>query len=364
MGRTCRTLAPPLAQLLKVLAGVLMGALLAASLLVAGAVPAGAQGSLSQFLVSNPGNGFSAVTPAQDQTLTQSLENAEKGGFNQPFTVGAAEYTNGSSQLIFGITVLQSAAAFDSTTAVASACESATQTSASSTSPVSGISGSAIGTCSGTEGGNQVVEAFWEQANVIAFVEAVGVSEDLVAGQALAEAALIPSGGIPLSSITTTTAGSTGTSTPTPTTAASSSSSSSTLDGVIGGVVILVIIALVVIVFVQRSRRRKGSAAATGAGAMSQPPPYVAPGQYQTSVSQFRPPNPPPTDDQQAPINPFPDPGEGWDQPVEDAPVATGYPADWYPVEGNPHLMRYWDGSSWSGQRRWNGGAWVDEPVG
>lgn len=37
--------------------------------------------------------------------------------------------------------------------------------------------------------------------------------------------------------------------------------------------------------------------------------------------------------------------------------------AGWYPDAADPHVTRYWDGSSWAAQRAWDGTAWVPTAV-
>jgi hypothetical protein len=42
-------------------------------------------------------------------------------------------------------------------------------------------------------------------------------------------------------------------------------------------------------------------------------------------------------------------------------PTAPTVPSvGWHPIENDPHRQAYWDGASWTYQKRWNGTAWVD----
>ena len=57
----------------------------------------------------------------------------------------------------------------------------------------------------------------------------------------------------------------------------------------------------------------------------------------------------------------------GWVSPLDSPPVSTphqdaaqGSAPGWYPEGGDNSLMRYWDGSKFTGRRRWDGSAWVE----
>lgn len=39
--------------------------------------------------------------------------------------------------------------------------------------------------------------------------------------------------------------------------------------------------------------------------------------------------------------------------------VGSGAAPGWFPDPGNPTVQRYWDGSRWTHQARWNGSVWV-----
>ena len=44
-------------------------------------------------------------------------------------------------------------------------------------------------------------------------------------------------------------------------------------------------------------------------------------------------------------------------------PPGTGAPAGWHAVGQSPNLQAYWDGSSWTSGRRWQGAAWTEVPL-
>jgi hypothetical protein len=46
-------------------------------------------------------------------------------------------------------------------------------------------------------------------------------------------------------------------------------------------------------------------------------------------------------------------------EPVTQTVGAPTSPPGWHQVSGNPYERRYWDGTTWTGQMRWNGNAWV-----
>jgi hypothetical protein len=352
------------------LLGTSAGLLLSAS-------PASAAGNptLDKLIISDPESGWSDLSSTETSSLDNSIQTElqAKAASGQTFSTAVEGWQSpdGASTALLVIFLVQATSGSLDTNATSIAsnfCSGATDTTPASTPQIPNISSSAIATCAG--GGVNATIGTAIKGSTLTMVastgsQVLGVSdiEPVVESQLNA---LPGSGG----------SGGSGSST---------SGSSSSTGAIVGGIVGVVVVAGIVIAIVMIMRRRQSGVAVAGAGAPSPPgfggpPPMGGSGFYPPNQGVAAPPAAPtqPAPTQSAPsyVAPASSSGDdpwgggadpGWVSPLDSPPVSTphqdaaqGSAPGWYPEGGDNSLMRYWDGSKFTGRRRWDGSAWVE----
>ncbi len=366
-------------------------------LVVAGALfltapPAHATGdpTLSALIISDPEAGWSNLSSAetgdfqtQIETEFQRLETA-----NQTFSsaVGGWQSPQGASAdslVVFLVESIGSETQDITAASLASGfCSGATNANSVPTSPIPNVPDSAIATCSDTT--QSVTVGTATKGNLLELIASFGTSP-------LANSAVEQVVGDQLDAL------------PRSAPAGSSSSSGGGTDtaviigDVVGGVVI-VAGAVIAFVMVRRRRAQPVVAAAGLPGAMPTPTPTATPAPFaapapvaapaprgrglrttrrhadsHVGMSPGDPPGPPPVLPGRPDLpghpehDPFAAADPGWVSSL-DAPAATDHHADasvgsapgWYPEGEDAETLRYWDGTTFTARRRWNGSDWVD----
>ncbi len=334
--RSFRSHAPAAAALVLAVAGAL--------LVGASAAHAAGDPTLSRLIIPDPEPGWSnlSTTETDDfqtqlQTELQTLQSQ-----NQTFTSAVAGWQSPSGNSSDSLVVFLVEAVGGSTQNITAAnlasgfCSGATNTNSVATPPIPNVPSSAIATCSDTT--ESVTVGTATKSNLIEMIASFGTSplavsnvEQVVGDQLDA---------LPSSTSGTTTA-------PAPSSSGGSSGGSNTgiIIGGAGGGGVVVIGGVLAFVLLRRRRSAPATAGAAPVAPTSGPPsPPGVPGHDPWGgadpgwVSSL---DVPPTSDHQADALPGSAPG-------------------WYPEGGDPETMRYWDGTTFTARKRWNGSAWVD----
>ncbi|MGD0083886.1 MAG: hypothetical protein ABSD78_11895 [Acidimicrobiales bacterium] len=378
----------------------LVGGLAVLGLLLLVSSPASAAGdpTVDHYILSNPVPGWTQVSSADEKAALVAAEAVVSSVEHQTITIAGEGWQSSDSAGHLAVVLI----AFPHTAtltpgpagtpggAVGQLCGAPAGVQASLSVP--GVPDSAIQTCpaDGVSGGVITTYVMWVQGNVIGLTEGSGLSAKVVSQIAQRESAMVPASGISLPS------------------------GLSTLEiGAIAGGAVLVVAAVVILVV--RSRRSKQPAWSAAAGATGPPGATGHPTDqgwgwesYPTAVntsaggatSGWQPyptavdtsaggaasgwqPYPTAVDTsaggagqqpwsasrgqragehgsaQGAGMAPYRDPRIRQPAAGEVAPATA---PDWYPIDGNPYLLAYWDGSAWTARRRWDGAQWVDEP--
>ena len=378
--------------------------------LLAMAVPAQAAGNpaLDKQIISNPESGWPTLSSSELNGFANDIESEleSKATGNETFTTAVQGWQSPSGSdtavlAIFLIQISNSTGSISPSSVDSNFCTGATNTTPASTPSISGVPDSAIATCSGTSGSASVGTAV--KGNIVTLVASAGSSplsasdvDGVVADQINSLGGSSSSG--------------------------SGGSSLGLILGVVIGVV--VVAAAVAFFLLQSRRRRSGLAIAGGghiapvgpgapfgggsqfpaspvahtpAGAAgpgtayvppsssddpwggsadpgwvssmeaagSSAPPPAAPAQSPAAESlstQIPSTQIPSTQPPPAPITPIAPVMQSAPPAASagDAAAATPTSPGWYPEDGDPHTMRYWDGATFTARRRWNGSAWLD----
>jgi Protein of unknown function (DUF2510) len=325
-------------------------------------VPAMAAGNptLDKLIISDPEAGWSDLSPTETSGLATSIETEleSKAIAGQTFSTAVEGWQSpeGASTSILVIFLVQATTGnLDSTaTSVASNfCSGATETTPASTPAIPNISSSAVATCSGNSVNASIAVAI--KGSILTMVASTG-------SQVLGVSSLEPVVASQLNALP-------GSSTSTGSTSGSSSSSA-----IVGGIVLVVLVALIVIATVLLMRRRQSRLAAAGTAGGVQPMggpgfyPPEQPGAPPAGVQAQQAPSPYVVPGAATSDDPWSGGGDpGWVSPLG-APPPPAAPSDagavsapgWYPEGGDNSVMRYWDGTKFTGRRRWDGTAWVE----
>jgi len=404
---------------------------LACLLLASSPASAGGASAVDGYIVSNPVAGWHAEPSAGVQFVIDLAASIETHLVHESVTIGAKVWNaptgTGALSVVLGVFphAVPPAALHGGSPAGDIAAECGNAQGSQAPSAVPNVPGSAIETCpaGGAPGGAITTYAIWVEGNVLATVQASGLSALTVIQISQRESAMIPASGISLGG----------------------GSNMLEIGAIAGGGLIVIVVAVLLIL---RSRRSKEpawpvagplaaayapatgaqdwdwspepttlpTAAVTGPVAVvpplvaAEPPPVAAgappavagpaptvagPAGVRPAAAGWEPfptapdttgggwqPYAPPRGDSGATagtgagvagvggsLAPYRDPrirqpGAAATRPVEppQAEEAAQAAADWYPIDDNPYLLRYWDGNAWTARRRWDGTDWVDEP--
>jgi len=357
--------------------------------------------TLSHLILKNPLPGLQEITPPNLRSDLQNLVNST--GADQTGAKAAIGTWYALPNKVLEIVLVSFQGGIpagdilgtDISGTVGIICSGAKLAAPSSTQPVPGVSPSAMGTCFGSLPaplGGQAVVADWTNGNVFGAVVGINLTSAQVVSATSAQAAAIPAGGVH----------------------EAGSSSSSNAGLWIGIGVGAVVLAGLVVFFVVRARRRRQTPAPTWPGAYGWPggaygsaPPDgsygaapafygapVAPGPNGAPVATGAPyggqgamgatyGSPVPQQAGAWSATPAaappgwggytepgavtawagtPMPAGGPVGPAMSVPAATAAPtpAGWYPVNGQPDRLGYFDGTGWTAFRHWDGQAWVE----
>jgi hypothetical protein len=348
-----------------------------------GVVPAQAAGtsSLDKLILANPEPGWTKLSPTELNTFETDIQNelSTKNNSGQTFQTAVEGWESPSgiataSLVIFLVQAVTGSVGGSASNEATGFCQGATDQTPTPAQPISGLSEGATTSCSGE--GEDVVVGTGITGNYLAFVASFGsspVPASSVGPIVVDQIAAVNN----QSSSGTSSPGGSGSNASSAT--ASSSSSVPIIAGAAGGAVVVVAIVIFFVV-----RRRNPKPAVAGAGQMGAPTGFAA--------SQI--PSGPPPQPVQAPANPvsdlppyasppasaqhdpWGDSDPGWLSSHEAAEAgavqagaaqATAGPGagaqqapGWYQDAHDAQTMRYWDGSSYTGRRRWDGANWVD----
>lgn len=343
---------------------------------------AGAAGNpvVARYIVPRPVPGWSHW-PKLSNGVVAALE---KGiGASDPGVLVAADgWVSTSGELAVALVVPSHRFPYVISNGVEQGCEGVVHSKASSVNRIPGVAKSGEGMCARKDDKLTVVEAGWIRGGTIAVVEGIGLSEAAVNKICRQQDALLPSTGIHVQSAPATTVpASTIPAATTPAgTAGSPASSGLPSWALLGAGVLIVALAVGLVLFV-RSRRSKpsivtpawtrGSATAAGNGGAwddvgaGARPDGPSPTVQQSGFPEARPVawQPGPVRDAGAAARgSYGDPSAIGTTPVAVAVLPEPSPAPgWHPVGGDPHLLRYWDGSAWTALNRWDGQSWIDQ---
>jgi hypothetical protein len=316
---------------------------------VVGSTSASASGdpTVNGYILKNPVTGWIAAPSSISQTVATTVASDLLSNMNQKVTVAADGWIPASEPvsgelLIVLVRFPGSTVPATPTTGelVSDICTGAGATPGLP-SPLSAVSDSDTESCqTGSQGA--ITAVGWEKGNVAAFVYGAGLTSNLVDGIAQQQSAQIPAAGI--------------------------TSGSSFPYLLLGGAVVVAVVVAIVL-----GRRR--SMRSTPAFAGVPPPPAVVPryaGGLDSELAASRAATEPWA--VKVAVRPgayggtqsFPGPGAvAYPGPAVEGPPASE-PARltevaWYPVDGDPHRQRYWDGEDWTEQLRWDGSTWVEE---
>jgi hypothetical protein len=338
-------------------------------------VPADAAGNptVSHYLVPDPIRGWTPSRAASVSAMASAFQAQERNTFHLPVIDAAGEWTSRSGSLLVVLSAFPHVVPPAATTAVRTLCRGATKSPAASISAISGIAGSSEGVCTAKGRDRlQIVMAVWKRANVLVTVESTGSADRLVGAISRRQDSLLPSTGIHLQSPPATSA---------PAAAAPAAPSSSEPWALFGSVALNIVLALCLVV---RSRRSKRSIAPR-APAEGFIPPVGGWTGYEAEPSAGAPAGSPavvhhaaaPRGAQAAPWDSDPvrdggaavqapygasrevqhPPGYALGAAVLDEPALA---AGWHPVGGDPCYVRYFDGTRWTEEKRWDGASWYD----
>lgn len=317
---------------------------------VAATAPASGSGdpTVNGYILKNPMSGWTPAPSSISQTVATTVASDLLSNMNQKVTVAADGWVSASpvpgELLIVLVRFPGSTVPATPTTGelVSDICTGAGATPGVP-SPLSGISDSATEAC---RTGSQVAitAVGWEKGNVAAFVYSTGLTSTVVDGIAQQQSAQLPAAGI--------------------------TSGSSSPDLLVGGAVVVAAIVLAMVL------RRRRSTPSTPAYAGASPRPAADrqyAGGFASELAESTRAATEPWAAQVA-VRPrayggtqsFPGPGAvAYPGPAVEAPAASlpARPTEvaWYPVDGDPHRQRYWDGEDWTEHLRWDGSTWVEE---
>jgi hypothetical protein len=351
-------------------------ALLAPVLFFTSSATAAGNPTVARYLLPNPVPAWTS-SPLLSETVAAGLQ---KGiGASVPGVLVASDgWLSTSGELAVALVVLPHAMPYSVSDGVTQGCEGVVNSGASPVKAIPGIASSGEGICLRKSGGHFVVEAAWSRGSTLAIVVAAGLSERSVNVISRQQDALLPPTGIHVQSAPASTISATS--------APVAGAGGHTSNGVpfwallaAGALIVALAVALALVV---RSRRSKpsivtpawqGSTAPVGnggawqdGGLSSTVPEGYLPGARQSGPLpglQQGAWHPDPAD-QARPAGQaqYGSPG------AEAAPVGAGVavmpelPAapGWHPVGGDPHFVRYWDGSAWTAEKHWDGQNWID----
>jgi hypothetical protein len=385
-------------------AGVVLLAVCAGTLL--GVLPAQAAGnaSLDHLILSDPEPGWTSLSSSELNTFQTDVQNElSSKSSTQTFATAVEGWQSPSgfstaSLVIFLVQALSGSIGGPASAEASGFCSGATDQTPTSPQPISGMSDGSTTTCSGE--GESVTVGAGITGNYLALVASFGSSP--------VSAATI---GPIVSNQVTAVSNAEGTGSTAPSGSTSSSSSLPIIAGAGGGAVVVI---AVVVFFLLRRRQGQIAGAAPGQGSataympgapfpgaplpgspMPGAPVQGAPvqGAPPQTVTGFEMPSPP----QSAPSyssapsasqshDPWGDSDPGWLSSHEAAETRaaqagavqgdgvqgttaqsgaqTGSPEGrapgWFQEGDDPSTMRYWDGTTFTSRRKWNGSAWVD----
>ena len=343
-----------------------------------GATPAHAAGdpTLNSLIIADPEPGWTNLST----TETNSMQNQIQTEFQRLQTadetfstaVDGWQSPQGASSDSLVVFLVESVGASTSNMSpgslVSGFCSGATNVNNVPTSPIPNVPSSAIATCSDTT--ESVTVGGATKGNLIELISSFGTSplgesavEQVVGDQLDALPASTSSGTKPSGA---TTSGSGG------------GSNTAIIIGGAGGGVVVVLGGVLAFVLLRKRRSQASPGGGLHAGPGASVDPVSAMGFGPPGVHPSPPVGVPPVGVQpvgtplpQAEATPSHDPwggsDPGWVSSL-DAPPVTGHHPDaspssapgWYPEGGDSETMRYWDGTTFTARRRWNGSLWVD----
>jgi hypothetical protein len=338
-------------------------------------MPADAAGNatVGHYLVPDPIHGWTLSGAASVSAMASAFQAQQRNTFHLPVLDAADEWTSRSGSLFVLLSAFPDVVPAAATTAVRALCRTATKSTAASISAIPGIPGSSEGVCS-VKGRDrlQIVVALWKRANVLVTVESAGSANRLVRAISRRQDSLLPSSGIHLQSPPATRP---------PVGAAPPAPSGSEPWALFGSVALNLVLLVCLVV---RSRRSKRSVVPR-ASAEGFIPPVGAWTGYEAEQTAGASSGSPAAVHHAA--SPRAAQAAPWDsEPVRDAGAAVQAPygasrevqhppgyalgaavldepslaPGWHPVGGDPYYLRYFDGSRWTEEKRWDGASWYD----
>jgi Protein of unknown function (DUF2510) len=353
-------------------------------LLGTGIAAAAGNASLDKLILKDPEPGWQALTAAEAQEFETSITNelASSSGSSNNFATAVEGWQSpaGASTATLAIFIVQALNGSVGSSAASQAtdfCTGATNNTPTSAPAIPNVPDSAVTSCSGN--GENVTVGTAITGTYLEFVASFGSSP--LSTTEVAPVVSDQLSAIEAATTTTTTSGSgsSGSSSPGATTATSSSSSVPIIAGAAGGVVVIAAIVAFVLL-----RRRKPSVALAAHGPHTGAPsggPHLGRSDHGDSGPYGHVPSPvtspgaaPPPAPAGAPTHdPWDDSDPGWLSSHQAAgagaasvPATPSAPAGppgapgWYEDPDDKASMRYWDGTSYTGRRRWDGSNWVD----
>lgn len=321
--------------------------MIAAAVLLAGtASSASAAGdpAVDKLIVTNALPGWTRLPDSMLDPTVANERRAVGTVTNLTFQVAVEGWRQGTQSIIVVLISFPNGKApsdFRARDAVIGACGAASKNAPRNMHSYPVITGSTEAECSGqTTNGVHIDAAVmsWQKDNIFA----------LVIGNRFTTAALERFSVAQDAALSGTTSGSV----PAPVGDSGSSSRSSRIGFIVGVGVLIVVVGAIVFLLIARSKSRMPAPVQALGGRAGAAPysPFAAP-----AASPFPTPGAAPPGSPYATSAPAPSPFA--------APVAPTPPAaapGWQPIDGDPTRIAYWDGTTFTAWKRWDGSAWID----
>jgi hypothetical protein len=342
---------------------------MSAALLI-GAAPAHAVGdpNLSKLIISDPEPGWSDLPSTETNNLQTQLQTEFQRleSQNQTYSTAVAGWqspqgTSSDSLVVFIVeSIGGSRQSLPAASVTSGFCSGATNTNSVPTPPIPNVPDSAIATCSDTT--QKVTVGTATKGNLIELIASFGSSP-------LGEPAVEQVVGDQLDALPGSTSSSS-----TPSSSGGGGSDAAIIIGGAGGGGVIVVGGVIAFILLRRKRSNVAVAAAGHPAPGSAPPP---PGLLADPALAGLPADPGPAGHPGDPgLTGLPDlPGHdpwrvadpGWvssldatTPAVHHADASAGSAPGWYPEGGDAETLRYWDGTTFTSRRRWNGSEWVE----